>query len=164
MARVQISSWRATYSGIVPKTYLDAMDHDEYEGRWLRWLGEPPDGRVFYVAEDEDAGVVGFASCGPGKEPPREDLDGELYTVYLAPGYGGRGTGGRLIRAVAAGLIEGGFGCMYCWVMVGNRNARHFYERLGGREVGDHTFELHGARIAEVAYVWDDLRALSGDP
>lgn len=161
MAGVQISSWRATYPGVVPKSYLDAMDPEEYEERWRGWLGDPPEGRVFYVAEDNGR-VVGFASGGPGREPPREDLDGELYTVYLAPGSGGRGVGGKLVHAVASGLLEGGFGAMYCWVMAKNRNARRFYGRLGGLEVGENVFEVHGTRIAEVACVWEDLRTLVG--
>ena len=40
--------------------------------------------------------------------------------------------------------------------------SRRFYERLGGRPVGERTSTVGVQRLDEVAYGWDELGALLG--
>lgn len=162
IARVQVASWRSTYPGIVPDGFLARMRQDDFALRWRRWLEGAPKGRVFFVAESPGEGVVGFATGGPGREPPRAGYDGELYTAYLLNEHQGRGLGRALFGAVAEGLFENGCRSMFAWVMEKNAPARRFYEALGGEVLGENTFEVEGVAVGEVAYGWEDIRVLAG--
>ena len=49
IARVHVDSWRTTYAGILPATFLAASE--VFEARWRGWLGDPGGHGIFYVAE-----------------------------------------------------------------------------------------------------------------
>lgn len=46
IGKVHAESWKATYRGIVPDRYLDAIDEDEWSERQRRNLTEAPDNVV----------------------------------------------------------------------------------------------------------------------
>lgn len=60
IAKVHIDSWRTTYRGIVPDTYLKALHYEEKEEIWKRAILT---GSVF-IAENEEGQIVGFANGG----------------------------------------------------------------------------------------------------
>ena len=160
---VHVDTWRAAYGGIVPDAYLEGLSYERSERLWRDVLAAG-DGGVF-VAEDA-GGVFGFASGGPRERFSRglPEYEGELQTVYVLPSHGGRGAGGGLVRAVAGHLAELGVGSMLLWAFAENRSARGFYESLGGAVVAEDEIEVGGARLAEVAYGWKDLRDLLARP
>jgi GNAT superfamily N-acetyltransferase len=160
---VHVDTWRTAYGGIVPDAYLDGLSYEKSEELWREVLAAG-DGGVF-VAEDE-GGVFGFASGGPRERFSRglPEYEGELQTVYVLPSHGGRGAGGRLVRAVVGHLAQRGVGSMLLWAFAQNRSARGFYESLGGVVVAEDELEGGGARLAEVAYGWRDLRRLLSRP
>jgi GNAT superfamily N-acetyltransferase len=156
---VHVDTWRAAYGGIVPDAHLEGLSYEESERLWGDVLSAG-DGGVF-VAEDE-GGVFGFASGGPRERFSRDlaEYEGELQTVYVLPSHWGGGVGGRLVRAVALHLAERGCDSMLLWAFAENRSARGFYESLGGVVAAEGEIEIGGARLAEVAYGWRDLRGL----
>lgn len=156
---VHVDTWRAAYAGIVPDVYLEDLSYEKSERLWRDILATG-ESSVF-VAEDE-RGIFGFASGGPRERFSRglAEYEGELQTVYILPSHIGRGAGGRLVRAVAMHLEGLGIGSMLLWTFAENRSARGFYESLGGVVVAEDEIEIGGARLAEVAYGWKDLRDL----
>ena len=84
IANVQISSWRTTYPGIVPDTYLKNMDPGERKARWHRVLSENKTTTV--IAEDGNGRIVGFANGGT-ERTQRYGYDGELYAFYILKEY-----------------------------------------------------------------------------
>lgn len=158
IGKVHVESWRTTYRGIVPDRYLDAIDEDEWSERQRRNLTEAPDDVVSLVAEVEGQ-IVGWAVGGPNREP---DLDyaGELYAIYLLPGYQRSGIGLGLTVAVARWLTDAGMESMAVWVLAKNHQARRFYEALGASYCQEREVEIGGADLAEVAYGWSDLSRL----
>ncbi|MBC7929127.1 MAG: GNAT family N-acetyltransferase [Rubrivivax sp.] len=157
IARVHIESSRATYSGIVPDRAQDAMTYEKRLDNWSKTL-EGGDEFV-YVAETKDGEVVGFASGGPRREGD-DVYDGELYTVYLLPEHGRRGTGRRLMLAVVETLQSLGLRALMLWVLDANPACR-FYEALGGVRVREEEIERGGRALKKVAYAWTDLSALA---
>ena len=164
IAGVLIDTWRATYRGMVPDSYLDGMDHGQHIERGRRRLLEGGPGRSTWVAEvdgqvngefDGDAvgNIVAIASGGPERKG-RADYPAELYAIYSLPAYQGRGIGRRLVRGVADRLAAAGFTSMIIWVLAANP-ARRFYESLGGRLVDEAEIEIGGVTLPEVAYAWD---------
>lgn len=168
LAKVHVCTWKATYRGIVPDTYLDALDHGRSETRWRGSLekaageklsgDERPSSVRTVVAEEEGQGVVGFASFGPNRDQD-PNFDSELYAIYVLPSSQGKGAGTMLVREAARILADSGFRSMIVWVLSANPS-RSFYERLGGEEVGQRMIEIGGIKLSETAYGWKDLRKL----
>src|SRR2546421_7725231 len=100
IARVHVATWRTTYPGMLPDSYLAAMDERDYEGRWARTLQDPYRRSTVYVCE-EAGQVVGFASWGHERDDDRR-YDGELYAIYVLREAQGRGHGRALVEAAAS--------------------------------------------------------------
>ena len=142
---MQALSWQATYRGMVPGEYLDAIDVDAWAERYRGTMSEEPEGFVSYVAEEEGE-IVGWALGGPSREQGMI-YTAELFTIYLLPGYERRGIGRMLMNAMAKALMSIGFESMIVWVLTDNTAARWFYEALGGKYVGRGEMDLDGTPL-----------------
>ncbi len=135
------------------------MNVADHEARWWRHaLSRFRRNHFVYVAEWGDDGVVGFGSGGPSREqglPYR----GEIYTLYLGDEFHGRGIGKKLFQALAERCLRDYDRTLIVWVLAGNPT-RFFYEALGGKPVARRPSTMGGAKIEEVAYGWEDVRAL----
>lgn len=58
-------------------------------------------------------------------------------------------------------LIRQGRHAASLWVLRENAAARAFYERLGGVLTGEKVDEVSGVAVTEIAYGWDDLKAIA---
>jgi ribosomal-protein-alanine N-acetyltransferase len=94
---------------------------------------------------DVSGEVVGLAL---GMRDPTDDgdalpVDGVCYVpmVYVAPGFWGRGIGGRVVDAVLAEARKQGYGRVRLWTQTDNVRAQRLYEGRGflrtGREETD---------------------------
>jgi ribosomal protein S18 acetylase RimI-like enzyme len=161
IGRVHVETWQATYAGLLPDALLAAMSDVRQAAWWSRLLADPREARGVFVADHEEAGVVGFGSCGPVRDPP-EGLDGtearvgEVYTLYVEPDFQNQGLGRRLLDALFRQLADDGCDCAVLWMLADNPT-RFFYEGLGGRRVGQRIDTLAGQDVEEVAYAWRDL-------
>ena len=159
MAKVHIASWRETYPGMLPEPMLAGMSVADEAIRWQRMLDRPRrwDGSIVFVAE-QDGAVVGYGSCGVQRTKALHDrgFTGEIGELYLLRAAQRQGAGSGLMKAMAAALLERGHRGMSLWVLQRNRDARLFYERLGGILIA----EKH-AGLFEVAYGWSSLERLS---
>ena len=158
IAQVRVNAWRATYRGMIPDAYLDAMKVEDSESLWARVLGAGPNTTSTFVAED-DAGVVGFAS-GVMKPEAKLGFDCELTGIYLVREVQRAGIGRRLMAAVAAAQRSHGATAMIAWVIASNKGARAFYEQMGGELVVEQPFTWDGMDLVEAGYGYRDLSAL----
>lgn len=159
IAQIYVDSWRTTYAGLLPDRVLLNMNTAEQEGRWWRnVLQRFCRSMIVCVAEDERAGVIGFGSAGPARDP-RLPYDGEVYTLYLRDDWRGEGVGGRMFVALSRRLAENRGPSLIVWVLNGNP-ARYFYQALGGKHVARRPTTLGGAPIEELAFAWEDVSEL----
>ncbi len=157
IAVVQLDSWRTNFAGILPDQYLAQFTYDDRDADWNELLADPGD-RVIYVAEDDGGEVVGFVCAGPeGSENPT--YPSEIYAIHINRSYHRQSIGRRLIAVAAQRLHEQGYPALLLWVLADNP-ARAFYERLGGRLVGEKTGDFYGVGVVEVAYGWSDIADL----
>jgi len=156
IAHVQVQTWKTAYRGVIADDFLDAMSEDDRTHLWSEILQRPE--QATFVAEAEEHGVVGFANGGPERDG-REDFRGELYSLYVLPDWHGQGIGRRLVATFARWLIDSGCDSMLVWVLADNP-FRRFYERLGGKLLGEKDIQIGQQTLGEVAYGWDDVRAL----
>lgn len=158
LARVHRDSWRTTYAGILPLDVIARQASRRSEATWRHWLAASRGISATWIAERPGEGIVGFALCGPAREPI-EGLDAEIHALYVLQSHQRRGAGRALVRAAARHFVRNGYFGFYLWVLRANR-ARLFYEAMGGQEIAERTERLGKHPFAEIAYGWHDLTAL----
>jgi GNAT superfamily N-acetyltransferase len=148
---VQVKTWRAAYSGLMPDEAIAAFDVAARQRMWRDGLArEPRPGSATFVA-DADGAVVGFASVGAAREEP--EGVGELYAIYVDSGSWGTGAGRALIEAAEASLRASGFRAAILWVLEGNARAARFYRLAGWTHDGGRKLEeFQGAEVTELRY------------
>jgi ribosomal protein S18 acetylase RimI-like enzyme len=155
IAHVQVESWRTTYQGIVPDSFLTALDK---QGRTESWQTQlTGDATPIFVAED-DTGVFGFISGGPIRDAV-SDCDAELYAIYLLKACQQKGAGRALVRALAASLHSAGLRSMAVWALEENP-AVAFYTRLGAIPLAQKTIQIGGKELPDLALGWPSLDSL----
>lgn len=152
IAKVHVDSWRTTYKGIVPDSFLESLSYEEREQIWKSGI----EANQVYIAEDESGKIVGFASGGKERTGKYDAYIGELYAIYLLEGQQGKGLGQKLFQSVVDDLKEKQLNSMVIWALAENPACR-FYEKLGGKKIDTAEIELAGKKLDEVAYGWEEL-------
>jgi L-amino acid N-acyltransferase YncA len=155
ISHVHVQSWRTTYIGMVPESYLAGLDETKGVLQWREWLTRD----VPVLVAEVDGEIVGFVSGGSMREP-LQDYDAELFAIYLLKQVQRRGIGTALVKALAKSLNAKGFKRMAAWVLEGNSSS-HFYERSGAVRLLSKKIEVGGAMLPVVAYGWLDLEVVA---
>lgn len=148
IGRIQVESWRAAYTGLMPDATIAGFDVESRQRLWRGWFERPWPGSVVFVAEDEGR-VVGFANSGPCRE---EAGAGELYAIYVLPASWGIGAGRALIRRTEDWLRSSGFREAVLWVLQGNERGERFYRAAGWEQDGRKDDTFQGASVTELRY------------
>ena len=163
LARVQVTSWRASLAGLLPDAVLAELTSAEAEqrwaGRWLEAITKPPTSRhrvhvavtqpsslpsiesrsLPGPATEAAAELAGFAAAGPAIDADLwPGTDAELYELHVLPELTGQGHGGRLLHAVADTLAEDGFRTAYSWALSADGSRLEFLESAGWAPDGSH--------------------------
>lgn len=158
IAGVRIDSWRASYRGLVPDSYLDHLEPAQSVKLWEQVLGASSDAACTFVAE-AGGEIIGFAS-GMTLAESRFGCDAELSAICVLPDEQRRGLGKKLLANVAATLISAGATGLMAWVVAKNDGARDFFKALGAEELYQQTFTWDdGSEIDESGFVWRKLKA-----
>ena len=158
IAQVRVTSWRASYQGLVPREVLDDLSVKE-AAVWIEAaIRSETSGRCNLVAQNNSGQIVGFALGGPERTRDAE-FTGEVYAIYILPGFLRIGIGRRLMISTAGCLSRQGMNSMLIWVLAENP-ARKFYEAMGGIFVREQPITIGQALLTEVAYGWQNLDAL----
>jgi ribosomal protein S18 acetylase RimI-like enzyme len=156
IARVQIDTWRLAYRRIMPARLLEEMNDIRIAAFWAQVIAEAQ-GRSFCFVASVAERVVGFASGGP-RQNGTELTRGEVYALYVLPGFQGRGIGRRLVTDSFERMLELGMNEGRIWTLRENAPARGFYAAIGGVQTENGYNDIGGIRYPEVAYDWADLR------
>ena len=157
IAEVSLASWRETFRGIVPDSFLDNLDPAE-RTQWVAGYLKDPEVDFYAVVAEQAGEIVGYAVGGPNRSSDTT-YQGELYALYLLNKVHRQGIGRQMVRMVAQSLFDRGFRNMLVGVLRDNP-ARGFYERLGAVYLREGVFIVDGVEITEMAYGWPDLRVL----
>ncbi|MEP7063481.1 MAG: GNAT family N-acetyltransferase [Betaproteobacteria bacterium] len=158
IARVRVESWRTTYRGMIPQSYLDSMTVEASATLWDKSLSAQSARSQVFVAEDAE-GVLGFAA-GVVLPEAKLGFDADLAAVYLRPAYQRLGLGSKLVGVTAAALLAQKAQSMVVWVIAANKAARDFYLALGAALVVEQPFQWDGMDLVEAGYGWRDLPQL----
>lgn len=159
LARIYVDTWRDTYAGVLPDSLLLNMSDVRHAAAWTHELTGDDRMSDTLAAELPNDGIVGLASVGATRRGSGSFIDGgEVYRLYVAPGFQNRGIGRALMLASFDWMLARRLGAAMLWVVAQNPS-RFFYERLGGIRLGERVETLAGHAVQEIAYGWPDLRA-----
>lgn len=156
IAKVHVDSWRTTYKGIIPQSFLDKLDYNHRNELWIKNISNPLN-QVF-VALNDDEQVVGFAT-GSKREKNTEANAADLTSIYLLEQWQGFGLGKLLLKAVMEDLYEKGFTKAYVEVLAENKT-RAFYQYYGATYVKTEKLIIAGDILDEEIYVWNSVEAV----
>jgi L-amino acid N-acyltransferase YncA len=155
IAHVYVESWRDTYAGILPDAGLVRMSKTDQAAAWTRTIKQSNLRNPVLVAADTKSNIYGFASAGPSRERSLP-YEGEVYTLYVAPGWTGQGIGAALLSSVFRLFSKGGYNGMIIWALSDNPS-RFFYEAMGGTLAAERNHPMWGKTFREIGYAWPKL-------
>ncbi|AXI30461.1 GNAT family N-acetyltransferase [Priestia megaterium] len=154
IANVHVESWKSTYKGLVPDSFLDSLSAEKRKPVWKKQL----ESNSIFVAE-ENGQIVGFASYGKERTSKHPFYKGELYAMYLLAEHQRKGIGKSLMHKIAQELANQHIHTMLTWAFEQN-GACQFYEALGGKRIDQADVIIDGRSLSEVAFGWDTLKNL----
>lgn len=151
IGRVQVETWRAAYTGLMPDEAIAGFDVAARQRLWREGLSLPPrPGSATFVVE-EGGQLVGFASVGASQDEEAE-AEAELYAIYLHPSRWDRGIGRALLQRAEEWMRASGFRLAVLWVLEGNERGERFYRAAGWEQDGRKVDEFQGAAVTELRY------------
>ncbi|WP_459718090.1 N-acetyltransferase family protein [Actinophytocola sp. KF-1] len=162
IARIQLGTWRAAYTDLLPAEVLAALDGDEAAGEaaatWGHTIEQGP-ARVFVAFEGR--WCVGFCAAGPAPQDESADAAGVpvpdadrvalVSTLLVEPRWGRRGHGGRLLAATGEAMLAAGLARGIAWVAEADKASLAFWERAGWVADGTvRTLDAGGKPLREV--------------
>lgn len=157
IADLHALSWRTTYRGTLPDSFLDGDVVVERRAAWARFFSAPRAGAVAFLAVGADRDLDGFIAFERGEEA---GYDAVIENLHVAPRARGRGLGKRLMETAAGHLLDRGAGSVCLWVYDDNKAAIGFYRSLGGVADAHGTDPFAGADAPHTRIGWQDLAAL----
>ncbi|PYS92702.1 MAG: GNAT family N-acetyltransferase [Acidobacteria bacterium] len=155
IARVQVSSWRESFQGILDPAWLASLSVERRTESYRQRLTDNSEFYRLLVAE-ANGEVIGICDVGAARDEENFGCAAELYSLYLDINYQRRGIGRELFRRASALLVANGRNSMYLEALAENPY-RRFYEQLGGALVARGQLERFGREYMTVFYKWPDL-------
>jgi L-amino acid N-acyltransferase YncA len=158
IAKVHVESWKTTYEGIVPSSYLQQLSVTEKEQLWKKGLQQ---NKHYIFVVEEDGNVCGFISGGKNRttQGKESEYEGEIYAIYLQKETQRKGYGKELVKTLVNDFVNDGIHSMTVWVLEDNPS-KHFYEYLGGKAVNETIINIGGKELKEVCYGWGNIEEL----
>ena len=153
VARVHVLSWQKSFEGVAPQAFLDSMNVEQRTKAFSERFGDE-DYRMF-VAEAPDGAIAGFVDFGKARHE-LAGYDTELFAIYLLPELKGRGVGAELFKHGVRDLLARGFTAMYLQALKVSPY-KSFYEKMGGKIIGESIYKLGDEDYETVFYGWEDL-------
>ena len=152
IGRVQVETWRAAYTGLMPDEAVASFDVEERQRMWREGLVAAATARQRDARRRGRQAVVGFdIGRRLSRDEPAEGV-GELYTIYVEPAHWGTGVGRALIERAEESMRASGFAEARLWVLEGNERAERFYRAAGWEHDGRKVDEFQGAEVVELRY------------
>lgn len=165
MGRVFVDSFHAAHRGQMPEWLLHTRTYEVSSNGWARAIRENEPGTQLRIAE-LDGSILGIVMGGPPSPWPPDDAargsakTGQCYALYVDTTKQGSGIGRALLQELARLLAADGAERLLIGVLAANAPGRGFYERMGGKLLGERDFDDEGVQLVEAVYVWDDIRTL----
>jgi len=117
IATIHVEASQAAYRGIIPDEFLNSFSIDRRESEWRQRLLRGNAGT--WVAQEAGA-IVGWILAAASRDTDAGASTGEIWAVYVLPGYWGRRIGRLLCETAVRHLLTEGFTEVTLWVLTDN--------------------------------------------
>jgi len=142
-----------SYQGIIPHLSLMRLLSKRGERYWHEAITRG--GTILVLSCDGQ--IAGYVTLGPSRLRGTP-YGGEIYELYVAPGYHGAGFGRRLFAAARRSLEEAGLRGLLVWALADNDAACAFYRHLGGRPISEGVETYEEKALRKIAFAWPPNR------
>lgn len=147
IADIKIRGWQSAYDNIIDSNYLKNMTLEHQMDNYFNHY----DLNNIVVAEADNK-IVGFCRfCFIQSS----DVDCEIREIYVEPTLKRMGIGSMLFDYTISLLKSMGNKKLAVSVFTDNSNARRFYEKMGGKIIGDKTMVIDNVPYDINVYLWD---------
>ena len=132
IGKLQVASMKAGFKDIVPPELFPPMDAGAQGDKYAEYAMQAD--CLTYVAEGEDGRLQGFICAGPnrGRE---EEMDAELYALYVRPESTASGIGSALLAHLIKHIPETSgqtsWRSLIVWFFAANKPAEKCYLKTG---------------------------------
>ena len=149
IAELHNSTAREAFLSLVNDATLALPAQEKRQAYWREAI-EYSEPQVQVVQDDEK--IVGFVGFDRSRDAGTPPTMGEIWAIYVAPGFWGKGAGLALWDAAREGLQEEGCTQVTVWIPIASERALRFHELAGfKRELNTaKTVPLGSARIEEI--------------
>lgn len=152
IAKVHVDSWRTTYKGIIPQSFLDGLSYEQRTKLWENNISDKPS--MIFVAENEGE-IIGFVTGGT-RNTNEEAGASDLTSIYLLEEWQGKSVGKKLLNQIMIDFLEQGYQKIYVDVLAANKT-RQFYQYYGAEYVKTVQLNIAGKILDEEIYVWNNV-------
>jgi ribosomal protein S18 acetylase RimI-like enzyme len=136
IAELHVDVWRASYADLAPPKALERLGVAIRLPQWQAALADPVSAAGIFVIRSGRV-IVSFAKAQRDPHGPINGL-GEIKHLYVTGSEQSPGLGQLLFKASARHLKSIGAPGIALGVVDGNDRAIAFYERLGGKHIGEY--------------------------
>jgi ribosomal protein S18 acetylase RimI-like enzyme len=146
---VLIDTWKTAYRGIVSD---DVLDHQDREMLIERRKKQYKD----YIVAEINGHVVGYCWYVNDNSFSKElsDIDCEIVAIYVLPGMARKGVGRKMFSYAVEDLRKQNREKMVIWCLKDNCSGRAFYEKMGGKIIGEHKTHIGNEDYDEVGFLF----------
>lgn len=158
IANIHVNSWRTSYKNIVSREYLNNLSVRKSTRINRKNINNPA--IISLVVENDLREVVGFLFGGENRyKESAKQYSCEIYGIYIANEYLGKGFGEKLIRHFFMLLKEKDIKSVHVMFLAGNK-AEHFYYKFGARYVSSMEYKMGDQVYLLHSYGWEDITHL----
>jgi GNAT superfamily N-acetyltransferase len=157
IAALHADSWRRTYRGMLPDSFLDDEVAADRAALWKSRFADPAPERRLILKATRERALLGFVCVMLDVEPA---WGARLDNLHVDARCKGEGIGYVLFQAARRWTAEVAPGQpVHLWVLEQNTGACAFYDRQGGEVVEKAVRTLvPGCPVPELRYLWPPLR------
>ena len=148
---IQMNGWIEAYRGIIDDVVLDSMDRNKK----IEKMKTNYQDNYFKVAEYNNE-VVGFARYyDDNRFSPDYPIDCEIVALYIKPELKYHGIGTKLVKYIINEFKKMNKKKMIIWCLKDNYPSRKFYEKIGGKIIGEKDFIRGEYKYPEVGFLYE---------
>lgn len=156
IAKVHVDSWRTTYEGIMPDSFLKSLSYGKRTDLWKDNIAVKED--YIVVAVTDEGTIIGFGTASK-RATNLVEKSGDLTSIYLLEEYQGQGIGKMLLKELFLHFKQLDYERIFVEVLEANET-RYFYEYYGAELIKTVEIKIDGSLLKELVYEWKDIDAV----
>ena len=150
IAKIYITSWKITYSGMIAQTYLESLNTQDAENKWRHFLNQ---GDTILLVAETDGKVIGFiAGCRTERV-----AQAELYALYVDIHLKHTGIGSKLLASLGLELKNQDIQSLIVWAMAKNINAISYYKYKGAIDYQHRINTFADEQVEDLCLIWENI-------